>query len=121
MKCQIQRLVYPGGTEAARGRVWCAFSMWARMKGLLGRKGLAEGEWLWLKPCGAVHTVGMRFAIDVVFLDRDQRVVKVARGVKPWRWWVWGGWRARSALEGAAGAAGAYEVGMKVRMEEVRR
>jgi hypothetical protein len=56
-----------------------------RRKGLLGRDGLAAGEGLWIKPCEAVHTFGMRFAIDLVYLDRRHRVLKVRSGVPAWR------------------------------------
>jgi uncharacterized membrane protein (UPF0127 family) len=57
----------------------------SRRKGLLGRDGLAAGEGLWIKPCEAVHTVGMRFAIDLVYLDRKHRVRKLRSSVPPWR------------------------------------
>lgn len=53
----------------------------ARNKGLLGRKGLATGEGLWIIPCEAVHTFGMQFAIDLVYLDRRHVVRKVRRAV----------------------------------------
>lgn len=56
-----------------------------RRKGLLGCDGLEPGEGLWIKPCEAVHTFGMRFAIDLVYLDRAYRVRKVRSGVRPWR------------------------------------
>jgi uncharacterized protein len=56
-----------------------------RRKGLLGRDGLAPGEGLWLKPCEAVHTIGMRFAIDLVYIGRDLQVKKVKSAVPPWR------------------------------------
>src|SRR5215207_4523882 len=56
-----------------------------RMKGLLGRRSLEPGEGLLLQPAGSVHTAFMRFAIDVVFLDRDLRVLRVAASVRPWR------------------------------------
>jgi hypothetical protein len=56
-----------------------------RTKGLLGRKGLAPGEGMWIVPCEAVHTFFMRFAIDLVYLDRKNRIKKVASGVRPWR------------------------------------
>lgn len=56
-----------------------------RLKGLLGRKELAPGDGLWIKPCNSVHTFGMRFPIDIVFLDRNMQVVAVARGVVPGR------------------------------------
>lgn len=52
-----------------------------RMRGLLGRDHLPSGEALLLDRCGSVHTFGMRFAIDVVFLDRRQRVVAVHHDV----------------------------------------
>ncbi len=56
-----------------------------RSKGLLGRDGLPAGEGLWIVPCEAVHTFGMKFPIDLVYLDRDKRVKKVRHGVPPWR------------------------------------
>lgn len=56
-----------------------------RNKGLLGRKGLAAGEGLWIVPCESVHTFFMQFAIDLVYLDRNHRVKKVRSAVGPWR------------------------------------
>lgn len=56
-----------------------------RNKGLLGRDGLASGEGLWIVPCEAVHTFGMRFPIDLVYIDRKRRVRKVRSSVRPWR------------------------------------
>jgi uncharacterized protein len=56
-----------------------------RRKGLLGRDGLAAGEGLWIVPCESVHTFGMRFPIDLIYLDRDRKVKKVRSGVPPWR------------------------------------
>ena len=57
----------------------------ARRKGLLGRDGLPAGEGLWIIPCESVHTFGMRFPIDLVYLDRRRRVKKVRSAVPPWR------------------------------------
>ncbi len=68
-----------------------------RRKGLLGRNGLDEGEGLWIVPCEAVHTFGMRFAIDLVYLDRGKRVVKVRHSVGPAR--MSASLRAHSILE----------------------
>lgn len=56
-----------------------------RRKGLLGRAGLANGEGLWIVPCEAVHTFGMQFPIDLVYLDRRNRVVKTRTHVRPGR------------------------------------
>ncbi len=56
-----------------------------RRKGLLGRSGMAQGEGLWIAPCESVHTFFMRFAIDLVYLDRQRKVKKVRSNVGPWR------------------------------------
>lgn len=72
-----------------------------RSKGLLGRKGLAPGEGLWILPCEAVHTIGMQFPIDLVYLDRRHRVRKVRSNVPPWR--MSACLSAHSVLELAAG------------------
>jgi len=56
-----------------------------RNKGLLGRTGLGPGEGLWIIPCESVHTFFMKFAIDLVYLDRKHRVAKVRSHVRPWR------------------------------------
>lgn len=74
-----------------------------RAKGLIGRRALAPGEGLLILRCNAIHTCFMRFAIDAVFLDREDRVVRVVRNVRPWRLFVFGGWRAAKVLELAAG------------------
>jgi uncharacterized membrane protein (UPF0127 family) len=56
-----------------------------RRKGLLGRKSLPAGEGLWIIPCEAVHTFGMKFPIDLVYIDRKKRVKKIRSAVPPWR------------------------------------
>ena len=56
-----------------------------RMRGLLGRRGLAQGEGILLQPAGSIHTFFMRFAIDVVFVSRDGRVLKTFSTLVPWR------------------------------------
>jgi uncharacterized membrane protein (UPF0127 family) len=53
--------------------------------GLMFRRGLAPGEGMWIAPCNGIHTFFMRFPIDVVFLDRRQRVVRVYPALRSWR------------------------------------
>ena len=57
----------------------------ARNKGLLKQSGLLDGHGLWLVPCEGIHTFFMKFAIDLVYIDRKKQVRKVVRGVTPWR------------------------------------
>jgi uncharacterized membrane protein (UPF0127 family)/Flp pilus assembly protein TadG len=73
-----------------------------RRRGLLGRDHLAEASAMLLAPCTAVHTIGMRFPIDVVFVDRQGYAVKIVRNLRPWRMALAGGGRA--VVELAAGS-----------------
>jgi uncharacterized protein len=54
-----------------------------RRIGLLGHSNLPPGEGLWLKPCDSIHTYGMKFPIDVVFLGKDHQVLDVRPGMVP--------------------------------------
>ena len=56
-----------------------------RMFGLLGRRGLDAGGGLWIRPSSGVHTFGMAFAIDVVGLDSNYKVIKLWRRLVPFR------------------------------------
>lgn len=71
------RLLIPDVAEA-RGA-------WGRAVGLMGRRTLPEGRALLMRPCGSIHTLFMRFPIDAIFLDADDRVLRVARNLRPWR------------------------------------
>ena len=73
-----------------------------RMRGLIGRDGLAPGSGMLITRCNCIHTLFMRFPIDATFLDRRGAVVRVVHNIRPWRPWIWGGWRAASVLETAA-------------------
>lgn len=73
-----------------------------RAKGLIGRTGLEPGKGMLITKCNCIHTFFMKFPIDATFLDRDGKVVRIVRNIRPWRLWVWGGWRAKSVLETAA-------------------
>ncbi|VCU71583.1 hypothetical protein PIGHUM_03668 [Pigmentiphaga humi] len=87
--------------EPVRWRV--ARTPWQRLRGLLGRPPPAQGEAWWITPCRAVHTIGMSYAIDVVFLDAQGRVLRLVPAMPPWRM----AWcpRAHSVAELAEGEA----------------
>ena len=65
----------------------CTFSSswWFRFKGLLGRHSLDPSEAILLRPCQSVHMFFMCFPIDVIFLDRTNRVIAVQTNLRPWR------------------------------------
>jgi uncharacterized membrane protein (UPF0127 family) len=56
-----------------------------RRKGLLGRDSLPDGEGLWIVPCESVHTFGMKFPIDLLYLDHNRKVKKIRHSMPPWR------------------------------------
>ena len=97
--------------ETLAAEVMPAESAWARTRGLMLRRSLGAGEGLRIEPCGSIHMMFMRFAIDAVFYDRDARVTKVARGVRPWIGLAFGGRGARGVVELAQGAAAAVQPG----------
>jgi uncharacterized membrane protein (UPF0127 family) len=80
-----------------------AETMFARLRGLLGRNGLSSGEGMLLRPAASIHTAFMRFPIDAVFLDREDRVLKVAAELPPGRAAACRG--SRTVLELPAGEA----------------
>jgi uncharacterized membrane protein (UPF0127 family) len=69
-----------------------ATSFAARSQGLLGRAGLKPDTGLLIDPCSSIHMWFMRFPIDVIFLDKKNRVVGLKANVKPWGMaWSWRG------------------------------
>lgn len=93
-----------------------ADDFFSRGVGLLGRSGLESGRALWLVPGKSIHTWFMRFAIDVLFLDKSLAVVKVIEEMGPWRVSPWVG-DAHSVLELKAGSLrGAVSVGDRLEM-----
>ena len=75
----------------------------ARRRGLLGREAIDLTSAMVIVPCWTIHTAFMRFAIDVLFVDEDGQVIRIAPRMKPWRIAVSRG--AYAAIELAAGAA----------------
>jgi uncharacterized membrane protein (UPF0127 family) len=105
-------------TRAANGRghllgdrIGIADRWWLRLRGLLGRDTLPRGEGLLLDPCRAVHMLGMRFPIDVAFLDRTGEVVAAYHALAPG---ARTGWHraATAALELPAGTLQASGTGV---------
>jgi uncharacterized membrane protein (UPF0127 family) len=95
-------------TNPARGTVLAercrlARSLRDRTVGLLGTSALGSGEGLWIERSPSIHMFFMRYPIDVVFVDADDRVVRVVERLRPWRIvaWVRG---ARDCIELPAGS-----------------
>ena len=96
------QIVDPASGAELGQRVGVAEWWWQRLRGLLGRPPLQAGEGLLLTPCRAIHMAGMKYPLDVVFLDRQGTVVALYPSIAPGgrtRWHA----SARSALELPAG------------------
>jgi uncharacterized membrane protein (UPF0127 family) len=106
-----------GATLVADLRV--AKSPWARFRGLMLAAPLPRGAGLDINPCGSIHMMFMRFAIDAVFYDREGRVTKVAPKVRPWIGLAFGGKGAKGVLELPVGSAEGVVAGdVLIRLEE---
>jgi uncharacterized membrane protein (UPF0127 family) len=93
-----------------------ADNFWTRFLGLMGRRELPAGAGLVLKPGGGIHMWFMRMPLDVVHVDKQDRVTHVLRGIKPWRFgplFVGN----KLGIELPVGAAASTQVGDEVGIE----
>lgn len=108
-------------TEAVvLNRVSLALSARDRMRGLLGRRALEEGEGMLFPDCRMIHTFFMQMAIDAVFLDADGCVLDIAPRLAPWRLAFCRQPGGRHTLELAAGGAArqSIKIGGKLRLAD---
>ncbi len=93
-----------------------ARTAWQNAVGLIGRARLAADAGLWLHPCNGIHTFGLRFAIDALFLDAQGRVMRVVSDLKPCR--ICGPvWKAKTVVELPAGTLAQCGVTVGTRLE----
>jgi len=86
MVANEQRVINQRTGAAIATKVKPATGVWGSFKGLMLQSSLAEGAGLLFRPARGVHTHFMRFPIDLIFLDREDRVTRVREGMVPWRW-----------------------------------
>jgi len=91
-----------GAVLAAEARK--GISVWARMRGLIGQSApdFASGKGLWIAPSQGIHTIGMAFPIDALYLDSECRVARLYQNLAPYRIGALS-WKTRSVLELPAG------------------
>lgn len=87
-------------------RATVADSFWRRLRGLLGRDGLEGGDGLVIVPCTSVHMLGMRFPLDVLYLDRAGTVLRALPELRPGQFGPVV-WRSHVAVELPAGTIAA--------------
>lgn len=91
--------------------VHLATTFWQRFRGLMLHRPLPPATALLIAPCNSIHMCFMRFAIDAVYLDKQGRILKITRHLRPWIG-LSACWQANSVLEMTAGQADA--LGLKV-------
>ena len=102
--------------ETLADRAELADNLWTRFWGLMGRRELPSGDGLVLQPGGGIHMMFMRIPLDVIHVDKQDRVTHVLRGIKPWRFgplFVGG----KRAIELPVGAAQNVRVGDQIDVE----
>ncbi|WP_182865114.1 DUF192 domain-containing protein [Stieleria mannarensis] len=110
--------------DAESGRVLIehleiADSVWSRFRGWMFKGKTRPSSAILIRPCGSIHTMWMRMAIDVVFLSNDDTVIGARRGLRPWRIAI-APRGTTSVLETPAGQSD-LAIGVKLRIEEVKR
>lgn len=97
MKVQISY-----GSKILSKDILIADSMMSRLIGLMFKKKLVGADGLLIDPCNSIHTCFMRYSLDVVFIGKEDRVVKIIRNIRPWRMtWIY--FSAKKTLELPAG------------------
>ncbi len=67
-------------------RIRLADDLLGRLRGFLLRPAPEPGEGILLSPCQGVHMFGMRYPLDVVFIDDEGQIVRIYESLRPWRW-----------------------------------
>jgi uncharacterized membrane protein (UPF0127 family) len=110
---QLVRVINRTRDEVLAERAELADNIWTRFWGLMGRRELPPGSGLVLLPGGGIHMWFMRIPLDVVHVDKSDRVTHVLRGIKPWRFgplFVGG----KAAIELPVGAADRTQAGDEI-------
>ena len=117
-----EKFLYNEKRLGERVRLRRGDTFFRRLRGLLFTRALPEGEGLLLEPCNSVHMLGMLYALDIVYLDAEQRILKIAPNLPPFLGLSFC-LKAKAALELPAGAAERYgwQVGDRLCVETAEK
>ena len=101
MENKIYRLTRENG-EVISHKMVTATNIFSRMLGLMFSEKLPECDGFLISPCNSIHTFFMRYSLDILFLDKNFKIVKIIYGLSPWRMtWVY--FKSSHVLEMKAG------------------
>lgn len=107
MEDKIYKLTHSDGQIVCH-KMTAATNVFSRMLGLMFSAGLPDCDGFLISPCNSIHTFFMRYSLDILFLDKDFKIVKAIYGLAPWRMtWIY--FKSRHVLEMKAGT---MKVGM---------
>lgn len=96
-------------------RLFVADGYFSRLRGLIGHPPLGEDAALWIRPCQQVHTHFMGYPLHVVFLDAEQRILRIVERMLPWRVSPWVR-QAKSVIEFNGSRPIAVAIGERLRV-----
>lgn len=118
MKASSKQLRNVGTGEIIIPRLEIAVTLRQQTVGLIGRRELPADAGLWLHPCSGIHTFGVRFPIDVLFLDREGTIVRAVSRLAPCR--ICGPvWKAKTVVELPAETLSRFVLSIGTRLEVV--
>lgn len=79
------KIISTKNEQLIANKVLHANNFFSRLKGLMFVEKIYDGDGMLIEPCNSIHTFFMKFSLDVVFLDKHNKVVQIRRGMKPWR------------------------------------
>ena len=79
------KIVVKSDKRVIAEKAMLADSFFKRLKGLMFSKKMDGYDALILNPCNSIHTFFMKYSIDVVFLNKESKIIKIKRGLRPWR------------------------------------
>jgi len=97
MECNLAKVSALMNGKRIIPELFVAKSAWQRTRGLLGRGALSEFQGLWIKQCHSIHMVGMKYSLDLCYLDANGKVLKIVNQIKPWQFSACSG--AKSVIE----------------------
>ena len=81
----MRRAVNATRNKTLANSLWVADTFFSSLLGLMGKRQLPAGEGLWICPCQSVHSMWMRFPIDVIFLNNQKSIIHLIENMKPFR------------------------------------
>lgn len=82
---KLIKLINTNNNQIIGNKISYANTPYRRFIGLMGKKSLEDGEGIFLTPCNSIHMMFMKFPIDIIFLDRKNKILHITENIQPWK------------------------------------